>query len=39
MVMEDLQPIKAEPRKGSALKFIVGGVIIVARLNPGRAVL
>lgn len=32
MVMEDLQPIEAEPRKGSPLKFIVGGVIIVAAI-------
>jgi len=32
MVMEELQPIEAEPRKGSPLKFIVGGVVIVAAI-------
>ena len=32
MVMEELQPIEAEPRKGSPLKFIIGGVIIVAAI-------
>ena len=32
MVMEDLQPIKAEPRKGSSLKFIIGGIVIVAAI-------
>ena len=32
MVMEELQPIEAEPRKGSALKFIIGGVVIVAAI-------
>jgi cytochrome c-type biogenesis protein CcmE len=32
MVMEELQPIEAEPRKGSPLKFIVGGIIIVGAI-------
>ena len=32
MVMEELQPIEAEPRKGSPLKFIIGGVIIVGAI-------
>jgi cytochrome c-type biogenesis protein CcmE len=32
MVMEELQPIEAEPRKGSPLKFIIGGVVIVAAI-------
>jgi len=32
MVMEELQPIEAEPRKGNPLKFIIGGVVIVAAI-------
>ena len=32
MVMEELQPIKAEPRKGNSLKFIIGGGVIVAAI-------
>ncbi len=32
MVMEELQPIEAEPRKGNSLKFIIGGVLIVAAI-------
>lgn len=32
MVMEELQPIEAEPRKGNSLKFIIGGVVIVAAI-------
>lgn len=30
--MEELQPIEAHPRKGNPLKFIIGGVIIVAAI-------
>jgi len=30
--MEELQPIKAEPRKGKPLKFIIGGTVIVAAI-------
>lgn len=29
---ENLQPIEAEPRKGNSLKFIVGGIVIVAAI-------
>jgi len=32
MVMEDLQPIEAEPRKGNSLKFIIGGIVIVGAI-------
>jgi len=32
MVKEDLQQIEAEPRKGNALKFIIGGIVIVAAI-------
>ncbi len=32
MVMEDLQPIEADPRKGSSLKFIIGGIVIFAAI-------
>lgn len=32
MVMEDLQPIQAEPRKGNSLKFIIGGIVIVGAM-------
>ncbi len=32
MVNEDLQQIEAEPRKGNALKFIIGGIVIVAAI-------
>ncbi len=30
--MEELQPIEAHPRKGNPLKFIIGGVVIVAAI-------
>jgi len=30
--MEELQPIEAHPRKGNQLKFIIGGVVIVAAI-------
>jgi len=30
--MEELQPIEAHPRKGNTLKFIIGGVVIVAAI-------
>jgi len=32
MVKDDLQQIEAEPRKGNALKFIIGGIVIVAAI-------
>lgn len=32
MVKEDLQPIEAEPRKGNSLKFVIGGIVIVAAI-------
>ena len=30
--MNDLHPIEAEPRKGNPIKFIIGGVVIVAAI-------
>ena len=30
--MSDLHPIEAEPRKGNPLKFIIGGLVIVAAI-------
>lgn len=30
--MNDLHPIEAEPRKGNPLKFIIGGLVIVAAI-------
>ncbi|RLD05973.1 MAG: hypothetical protein DRI65_07770 [Chloroflexota bacterium] len=32
MVKDDLQPIEAEPRKGNSLKFVIGGIVIVAAI-------
>jgi cytochrome c-type biogenesis protein CcmE len=32
MAFNDLKQIEAEPRKGNALKFIIGGVVIVAAI-------
>jgi len=32
MVKDDLQQIEADPRKGNALKFIIGGIVIVAAI-------
>jgi cytochrome c-type biogenesis protein CcmE len=32
MALNDLQQIEAEPRKGNALKFIIGGIVIVAAI-------
>jgi len=32
MVKDDLQQIEAEPRKGNALKFIIGGIVIAAAI-------
>ena len=32
MVKDDLQQIEAEPRKGNPLKFIIGGIVIVAAI-------
>lgn len=32
MVKDDLQPIEAEPRKGNSLKFVFGGIVIVAAI-------
>ena len=33
LVMNDLHPIEVEPRKGNPLKFIIGGLIIVAAIT------
>jgi len=30
--MEELQPIEAHPRQGNKLKFIIGGIVIVAAI-------
>jgi len=30
--MEELQPIEANPRQGNKLKFIIGGIVIVAAI-------
>ena len=32
MAKDDLQPIEAEPRRGNSLKFIIGGIVIVAAI-------
>ncbi len=32
MALDELQQIDAEPRKGNALKFIIGGIVIVAAI-------
>lgn len=32
MVKDDLMQIEAEPRKGNSLKFIIGGIVIVAAI-------
>ena len=32
MVKDDLQQIETEPRKGNPLKFIIGGIVIVAAI-------
>jgi len=32
LVEDDLQPIEAEPRKGNSLKFVIGGIVIIAAI-------
>ena len=32
MTKDNFQPIEAEPRKGNSLKFVIGGIVIVAAI-------